>query len=205
MRDMETRLYELRKKTGLSQDELAEKIGVSRQTISKWERGEALPDTENLIALAKLYNVTLDDIVNYKEDDEAKEKIEVVEGEVVDDIPSKTDDENVNNEEPENKHNWLTILDSSLFFVALIAFLLLGFIWHFWAWCWLTFLLWIVVISLFESIKTRNANKFAYAVMVTMVYLFVGINYQLWHPTWVAFLSIPLYYTFVGFFSKKSN
>ena len=75
MKNMETRLYELRKKTGMSQDELAEKIGVSRQTISKWERGEALPDTENLIALAKLYNVTLDDIVNYNEDEEKPEEV----------------------------------------------------------------------------------------------------------------------------------
>ena len=68
MKNMETRLYELRKKTGMSQDELAEKIGVSRQTISKWERGEALPDTENLIALAKLYNVTMIYFEDFSED-----------------------------------------------------------------------------------------------------------------------------------------
>lgn len=57
------RLFEYRKKNGFSQEELAEKIGVSRQAVSKWERGEASPDTENLIMLAKVYNVTLDELI----------------------------------------------------------------------------------------------------------------------------------------------
>lgn len=57
------RLYELRKKQGLSQEELAEKLGVSRQAVSKWERSEASPDTDNLIALAKLYNLSLDELI----------------------------------------------------------------------------------------------------------------------------------------------
>ena len=47
------KLYELRKTNALSQDELADKLNVSRQAISKWERGESLPDTENLIQLSK--------------------------------------------------------------------------------------------------------------------------------------------------------
>lgn len=58
------RLFEYRKANGFSQEELAEKIGVSRQAISKWERGESSPDTENLIALSRLYNVTIDEMIN---------------------------------------------------------------------------------------------------------------------------------------------
>ena len=61
--EIATRLYELRKKHNLSQEELAEKLGVSRQAVSKWERSEASPDTDNLISLAKLYNLTLDELV----------------------------------------------------------------------------------------------------------------------------------------------
>ena len=57
------RLYQYRKKNNLSQEELAAKIGVSRQAVSKWERAEASPDTDNLILLAKLYGVTLDDLL----------------------------------------------------------------------------------------------------------------------------------------------
>lgn len=57
------RLYEYRKAHGFSQEELAAKIGVSRQAISKWERSESSPDTDNLIALAQLYGVSLDTLL----------------------------------------------------------------------------------------------------------------------------------------------
>lgn len=58
------RLLNYRKQHGLSQEELAEKIGVSRQAVSKWERAEASPDTDNLIELAKIYGVTLDELIS---------------------------------------------------------------------------------------------------------------------------------------------
>lgn len=58
------RLAEFRKKMGYSQEELANNLKLSRQSISKWERGEASPDTDNLIALAKLYGVSVDDLIN---------------------------------------------------------------------------------------------------------------------------------------------
>lgn len=65
MMNIETanRLLSFRKKSGFSQEELAEKIGVSRQAVSKWERAEASPDTDNLIALAAVYGVTLDELI----------------------------------------------------------------------------------------------------------------------------------------------
>ena len=56
-------LCDLRKQANLSQEDLAERINVSRQAISKWERGEAYPDIENLIALSKLFDVSLDFLV----------------------------------------------------------------------------------------------------------------------------------------------
>ena len=61
--EIANRLVELRKKSGLSQEELADKLGLSRQAVSKWDRAEASPDTDNLICLAKLYNVSLDDLL----------------------------------------------------------------------------------------------------------------------------------------------
>lgn len=57
------RLLQYRKKFNLSQEELAAKIGVSRQAISKWERAEASPDTDNLILLADIYGVSLDELL----------------------------------------------------------------------------------------------------------------------------------------------
>ncbi len=52
-------LHDLRTKSGLSQDELAEKIFVTRQAVSRWENGETVPNTETLKLLSKLYNVSI--------------------------------------------------------------------------------------------------------------------------------------------------
>lgn len=52
-----------RTQNGLTQEQLAEKIGVSRQAVAKWEKGETLPDIDNIIALADLYGVTIDSLV----------------------------------------------------------------------------------------------------------------------------------------------
>jgi len=57
------RLAKRRREAGYSQESLAEKLGVSRQAVSKWERSESSPDTDNLIALAQLYGVSLDDLL----------------------------------------------------------------------------------------------------------------------------------------------
>ena len=58
------KIMELRKKNGLSQEELAEKIGVARQTISKWELGETSPDLNQAKELSKIFNVSLDELTN---------------------------------------------------------------------------------------------------------------------------------------------
>lgn len=55
----------LRKLNGYSQEDVAEKVGVSRQAVAKWESGETTPDLENASALAAFYHVTLDDLVNH--------------------------------------------------------------------------------------------------------------------------------------------
>lgn len=58
-------LITLRKMKKLSQEELAEHIGISRQTLSKWENGESLPDIEKAKALADFFSVTIDDLLSY--------------------------------------------------------------------------------------------------------------------------------------------
>ena len=58
------RLTALRTERGLSQEELAREVEVTRQTVSKWERGLIAPSTVNLIALGRLYGVSLDELVN---------------------------------------------------------------------------------------------------------------------------------------------
>lgn len=84
------RLYELRKKNNLSQEELAEKLGVSRQAVSKWERSEASPDTDNLIALAKIYGLSLDELIYGKKEEKKEETQEEPKDETKEE---KTEDE----------------------------------------------------------------------------------------------------------------
>ena len=66
--EIANRLVNLRKEKGFSQEQLAEKIGVSRQAVSKWERSEASPDTDNLIMLARLYEVSLDELLRTEDE-----------------------------------------------------------------------------------------------------------------------------------------
>ncbi|WP_165062348.1 helix-turn-helix domain-containing protein [Adlercreutzia sp. ZJ154] len=71
--DVANRLARRRRAAGLSQEALAEKLGVTRQAVSKWERSESSPDTDNLIALANLYGVSLDDLLYAEIQDAAVE------------------------------------------------------------------------------------------------------------------------------------
>lgn len=64
--DTANRLVALRRERGLSQEDLAAQLGISRQAISKWERGEASPDVDNLIGLARFYGVTVDELLGEK-------------------------------------------------------------------------------------------------------------------------------------------
>lgn len=58
-------LYEARKKSGLSQEQVAEQLGISRQTVSKWELDESLPDIRQAKLLATLYHMRLDDLIAF--------------------------------------------------------------------------------------------------------------------------------------------
>lgn len=64
------KLVMLRKQHNLSQEQVAEKLGVARQTISKWELGETTPEMDKLIIISELYNITLDELM--KEENEGK-------------------------------------------------------------------------------------------------------------------------------------
>ena len=63
-------MFKARKKCGMTQEEVSEKLGVSRQTISKWELGETTPEMDKLIMISELYNITLDELM--KEENEGK-------------------------------------------------------------------------------------------------------------------------------------
>ena len=232
------RLYELRKKFGYSQEELAEKIGVSRQAISKWERSEASPDTDNLIMLSRVYGITIDELINgsaqsenppndeheEKKDDKKSTHIHFNNGIHIDDgddhvhidfsgIHIDSDDSKVHidkdgvfiSDEDEIKVDTATekeqhpILHAFKQFpypiLALLAYLAFGF-WNVfggWAAGWVVFLTVPIYYSILDSIQKKNPKEFAFPVLVTGVYVYLGIMYGLWHPYWIMFILVPLY------------
>ena len=200
------KLYELRKQSGISQEELADKIGVSRQAVSKWERAEASPDTDNLILLAKIYNVSLDDIISEEDITEA-EKVEKVEAEVVDE--DEDDDDKMQKDDccTREVHRKSVIVVSSvtgaLYLLATVAFLLIGFLTHVWHPTWVLFLAPIVIGSLISAIQHKNANRFNYPVFMVILFMVFGTIFGIWHPLWVLFVTIPAYYTIINCFKVK--
>lgn len=65
--ELQEKLTQFRKDRGLSQMEVAEELGVSRQAVSRWETGAAVPSSSNLICLSRLYGVPLDELVEEKQ------------------------------------------------------------------------------------------------------------------------------------------
>ncbi|MEE0059518.1 MAG: helix-turn-helix domain-containing protein, partial [Acutalibacteraceae bacterium] len=86
--DFGDKLKQYRLNEGLSQEQLAEKIGVSRQAITKWETKRGLPDVENMIILAEIFKLTLDELV-LEEVKKQEEKPVVFESETVYDIDTQ--------------------------------------------------------------------------------------------------------------------
>lgn len=98
------KIHNLRKQKGMSQEELASQITVSRQAISKWELGESVPDTENVLQLSKIFGVSTDYLLN----DDAESCI---------DLPVIRD----NNDKKKRKYNLIILyFIMGLFFVFIL-------------------------------------------------------------------------------------
>ena len=77
--EIANRLVNLRKQNSLSQEALAEKLGISRQAVSKWERAEASPDTDNLILLSRIYGISMDELLRTEDEIPMPENAEMPE------------------------------------------------------------------------------------------------------------------------------
>lgn len=219
-------LMKLRKQYGYSQEELADKLGLSRQAVSKWERAEASPDTDNLICLAKLYGISLDELLKTDDDVDTivKEQVKTSSKEegihLVDDEGNEVHihDKKVILIDKDGKHiekNKILskkekvniVLSSVLGGLALIAYILLGVLLDMWWNAWVVFFVPEIIASLVRCIQYRNANKFNMAFTACFVFFFVcmvlpGTSAALWHPMWVVFLAIPVYHSICGSINK---
>ena len=195
------KLFELRKKLGLSQEELAEKLNVSRQAISKWERGESLPDTDNLITISKLYDVSLDELVG---------NINSVENqiEIVNDVCDNDDPDvsyTVDAEDSTGKKKSISIFLHAFPYPILITviFLIWGFVWDGWDIAWTLYITIPLYHSVIECFKTKKVSSFAYPVLMAFIYVLIGMLWGLWHPYWVLFITIPIYYAIAEAIDSK--
>lgn len=68
------KIKQLRKDNSMTQEDLAEKLSVSRQTISKWETSVTIPDADNIVAISKLFNITTDELLDYRVETVQKKK-----------------------------------------------------------------------------------------------------------------------------------
>ena len=255
--EIANRLCAYRKHHGLSQEELADRIGVSRQAISKWERAETSPDTDNLIRLSQVYGVTLDDLLYTDPSPDAPEEeapaeepadeesadrvsfkhgihIRSKDGDRVDigltGIHIDTEEEHVHigfdGIHIDDSGNDTTVIDEDghIFIehsekrwyriwkaipwpiICCAAYLLGGFlIPGVWGWGWLVFLTIPLYYSLADAIVCRDAEKFAFPVLISLIYLAMGLFEKLWHPGWLIFLVIPVYYMICSLFKKRTQ
>lgn len=188
------RLVTLRKENKLSQEALAEKLGLSRQAISKWERAEASPDTDNLIALATLYGISLDELLGnqpVKEEKNDKKTIDLTEKQI------------------KGKNN---LTKAPLLLLAAVAVYVVGGIiigGKWWAVMWILFTL-VTAFSLASASAFYESKKAISIALMTLaatlsavsVYVFLGMLFSLWSIAWVVFLAIPAY-LYIAIMKKK--
>lgn len=221
------RLCELRKAHNLSQEELASKLGVSRQAVSKWERSESSPDTDNLIQLASLYNISLDELLNGEEAisliEENKESYDVIKGKMVElddgykvliegDNATVIDGEIRESFSLEETVNWNKkiekikgIATASAAIVITTIYLTLGFTieigWDFW----FLFILIPVPSGIIDVILRKKLNELPVEIVVASLYCALGVFLGLWHPLWILFLIIPAFRVFTSIFKSKKD
>lgn len=142
--EIANRLVALRREHGLTQEGLAASLGVSRQAVSKWERAEASPDTDNLLALSRLYGISLDDLLSPEgETSEEQEREAVL-------AAAEAWDRAKDTQSRSQRKAW-----------------------------------------------KQRLRAFPYGACLPFVYLVLGFAFHLWHPGWLIFLTVPIYYALV--------
>ncbi len=198
--EIANRLVELRKKNGYSQEELADKLGLSRQAVSKWERAESSPDTDNLICLARLYNVSLDDLLNTSENTDDIRR-EVKERETIKEesnIPTKKPVDEKEEKRDKKLRYIESVVSGILFILAIVIYFFIStFHESEWRRLWVIILIPVLVVSIISAVRKRRFKQFAYPVLATLTFLVFGLYFGNWHPSWIVFITIPVYYLVV--------
>ena len=163
------RLVQLRRDAGLSQEDLAARLGVSRQAVSKWERAESSPDTDNLISLARLYGISLDALLLDGPSPGYAEAAAVQSQPVFEEAAA-----------PEYR-DYRAAEQEDLAAAAAA---------------------WDAADKERRQAQWARRRKFLlafpYPVAVTFVFLALGFTLGWWHPAWMLYLTVPIYYCVIG-------
>ncbi|MGN1061228.1 MAG: helix-turn-helix domain-containing protein [Candidatus Coproplasma sp.] len=203
-------LQYLRKKNKITQEDLAESLNVSRQSVSKWETGEAYPETDKLIILCDKFGVTLDELLRGDVTKEAEE--------ITNEQEEKTEAVKEVGSEKQNcgacdrascagcdghMHSKKTVIgaaiSSATMTVCAIIYLCVGLTIGLWHPTWLVFLGGVLVCiwsgGLLEdesgkSKKEKIGGLTCGTIMVSSAIIFLSIGYicGIWHPTWIVFI-----------------
>lgn len=179
--EIANRLVNLRKENNLSQEALAEILGISRQAVSKWERAESSPDTDNLILLARLYGISLDELLK------TEEEIPMPNAAAEEEKETSQKDEyvhvglngiHVKNAREEVHVGWHGIHVENETDKVHIPFDGNG---H-------------VSVNEEEYSRTyRILDKIPFTQLIILAYIVIGVFWNLWHLGWAIFLAIPIW------------
>lgn len=190
------RLTELRKKANLSQEDIAEKIGVSRQTISKWELDQSLPDFDKILPLCKLYNITSDELLTGRKTDSNNDNMEY----------------NLMTDEEINKKTAIAVSQSVGLFILSVIWIVIG--------SSIKFISGEVLVGIFllivgigvvnliyrlsvlpekssevkKKAKKKKVRKYddVLAILTLIIYLVVSFATSAWHITWILWIVYAL-------------
>lgn len=192
------RLQQLRKANGYSQDVLAEKLGISRQAVSKWERAESSPSVDNLIDLAKLYGITVDEMLNTDGDRVVIKTQNNTKKDIIGKLKSLISKANDFGIYPELARK---LVKFPFFLVVTILYVVLCFVTKLWHPLWIMFLALPIYYQFALACKGGNKKVFMLLLpipeIIVTVFLILGFAFGIWKYAWIFFLLLPIYYWIV--------
>ena len=192
------RLQQLRKANGYSQDVLAEKLGISRQAVSKWERAESSPSVDNLIDLAKLYGITVDEMLNTDGDRVVIKTQNNTKKDIIGKLKSLISKPNDFGIYPELARK---LVKFPFFLVVTILYVVLCFVTKLWHPLWIMFLALPIYYQFALACKGGNKKVFMLLLpipeIIVTVFLILGFAFGIWKYAWILFLLLPIYYWIV--------
>lgn len=192
------RLQQLRKANGYSQDVLAEKLGISRQAVSKWERAESSPSVDNLLDLARLYGITVDEMLNTDGDRVVIKTQNNTKKDIKGKLKSLISKANDFGIYPELARS---LAKFPFFLVVTVLYVVLCFVTKLWHPLWIMFLALPIYYQFALACKGGNKKVFMLLLpipeIIVTVFLILGFAFGIWKYAWILFLLLPIYYWIV--------